>query len=48
MTMNCRGFLKAVRHPLSQTIERAMGREHGERKPDEMRCDAAALTRYHS
>ena len=24
----------------------AMGREHGERKPDEMRCDAAALTLY--
>jgi hypothetical protein len=37
MTMNRRGSLKGVRHSAVESRERAMGREHSERKADKAR-----------
>jgi hypothetical protein len=37
MTMNCRGSLNGVRHSAVESRDRAMGREHSERKCDKAR-----------
>jgi hypothetical protein len=46
MTMNCRGSLNGVRHSAVESRDRAMGREHGERKRDQARCGSGAKLTY--